>query len=108
MCGNTVAARLSRYAAPVPSPISVNIFGLRFARDIQKRSKNGQPPHNTAGVASTNSIQLRAAAENGSRNQCAPMSITSSGIERAALTHNLRDMLSYSGSAAATADTSTG
>ena len=44
--------RCRRYAVPVPSAISVNIFRLRFTIDAQPRSKNGQPPHRTTGVAS--------------------------------------------------------
>src|SRR5258705_10385683 len=67
-CGKIVAATLSRNAAPVPRPMSVNIFGLRLTSDDQKRSKNGQPPQRTTGVESNNSIQLRNAPERGSGN----------------------------------------
>jgi hypothetical protein len=47
-----VATKLYRKAAPVPSAISVNMFGLRFPIDCQPRTKNGQPPHTTTGAAS--------------------------------------------------------
>ena len=56
MRGNKVATRLYRYATPVPIPIKVNMFGLRFTRDVQNRWKKGQPAHSTAGVASASSI----------------------------------------------------
>src|ERR1700676_597779 len=108
ICGKTVAAKLSRYAAPVPSPISVNILGLRCTIDIQKRSINGQPPHNTTGVASKSSIQFRVAAGQCMGSQCAPIATTRIGTDSAALTQNLRHMDSYSGSASASASTSMG
>jgi hypothetical protein len=34
--------------------ISVNMFGLRLTAEAQPRSKNGQPPHSTTGVANRN------------------------------------------------------
>src|SRR5690349_562907 len=36
------------------------MFGLRLTSDVQKRWKNGQPPHSTTGVARANSNQGRA------------------------------------------------
>src|SRR2546426_9996540 len=59
ICGKKVATTLSRYAVPVPRPIRVNIFGLRLTSDDQKRSKKGEPPQRTTGLARDNSIQLR-------------------------------------------------
>src|SRR5438105_1617079 len=46
------------YDVPTPKAISVNMFGLRCTSDSQARSKNGQPHHNTTGVASRSWIQL--------------------------------------------------
>src|SRR3954464_5585565 len=46
------------YAAPTPSPMSVNIFGLRLTSDVQKRSSNGHPHHSTTGVASASCNQF--------------------------------------------------
>ena len=37
----------------MPSAISVNMLGLRLTSDAQPRSKNGQPPQSTTGVASS-------------------------------------------------------
>ena len=41
-------------------PISVNMFRLRLPNEAHMRSKKGQPPHRTAGVANASSIQARA------------------------------------------------
>src|SRR5258708_38491286 len=59
ICGKKVATTLSRYAVPVPRPISVNIFGLRLTSEDQNRSKKGQPPQRTTGVARKNSMPFR-------------------------------------------------
>ena len=37
----------------MPRAISVNMFRLRLTSEAQPRSKNGQPPHRTTGVASS-------------------------------------------------------
>ncbi len=37
ICGAMVATTLYTYATPVPSPISVNMFGLRLTSEVQKR-----------------------------------------------------------------------
>ena len=89
-------------------PISVNMFGLRRTSEAQKRSKNGQPPQSTTGVAKTNSIALRAPGAN--RNPSASPNIerTSTGNDNAALTQNRRRIESYSGSASTSAKTSIG
>src|SRR5205823_14490787 len=105
-CGKNVVATLSRYAALVPKPISVNMFGLRLTSDAQKRSKNGQPPHNTTGVANANSIKLRTLCV--SRKPSANIDSTSTGNDIAALTQNRRRIESYSGSASTSAKTSIG
>ena len=89
-------------------PISVNMFGLRFMSDAQKRSKNGQPPHSTTGVAKINSSMLRTLCE--SRNPSASPNIesTRTGRDNAALTQKRRRIESYSGSASTSAETSIG
>ena len=56
--GASVATTLYPYAAPTPRPISVNMFGLRCTNDCHMRSKNGQPHHNTTGVASASWMRL--------------------------------------------------
>ena len=53
MPGATVATTLNSQATPVPIAISVNMFRFMVRTDVQPRSKNGQPPHSTTGVAST-------------------------------------------------------
>ena len=53
--GNNTPTTLNTYATPTPSPISVNMFKLRVTSDRHPRTKNGQPPHSTTGVARTNS-----------------------------------------------------
>ena len=51
--GASVAATLNAYAAPTPSAISVNMFGLPVDDRLPTpRSKNGQPAQSTTGVAS--------------------------------------------------------
>src|SRR3979490_2270711 len=40
---------------PTPRPINVNMFKLRVTRDRHPRTKNGQPPQSTTGVAKINS-----------------------------------------------------
>ena len=37
------------------------MFRWRFTTDAQPRTKNGQPPHSTTGVASANCVQVIAA-----------------------------------------------
>ncbi len=59
-CGATVAATLYANAAPVPSAISVHMFGLRSTIDRAPRTKNGAPAHSTIGSESTSSIHVRA------------------------------------------------
>ena len=61
--GASVATTLKPKAAPTPSAISVNMFRWRFTTDAQPRTKNGQPPHSTTGVASANCVQVIAAGD---------------------------------------------
>ncbi len=61
--GTRVATALYRYATPTPMAIRVNMLGLRNFTDAQPRWKNGQPHHNTIGVARRNSIALPSAGE---------------------------------------------
>jgi hypothetical protein len=51
MPGATVATTLNVHATPVPIAMSVNMLRLRVRIEAQPRSKNGQPAHNTTGVA---------------------------------------------------------
>ena len=73
--------------------ISVNIFRRSVTIDFQPRTKKGQPPHRTTGVASASSTQLR---ERNDHPRKAPkpaisaMAISSSGKVNAQLTQNRR------------------
>src|SRR5678815_4471547 len=90
---------LNTYATVTPSPINVNIFGLRFTTDCQARSKNGQPPQSTTGVASASSIQIRTLIGNNRAkpgiNSLIPM--TNTGTVNRVLTQNLRRISTSSG-----------
>src|SRR3712207_6990333 len=41
------------YETATPRPMSVNMFRLRLTTELHARSKNGQPPQRTTGVAIT-------------------------------------------------------
>jgi len=100
-----VAATLSRYAAPVPSPISVNMFGVRFTSDDQKRSKKGQPPQSTARcVARRNSTPFERWARDARRTTHQIMENSRTGSDNAALTQKRRSIAWYSGSASTSAE----
>ena len=60
--GASVATTLKPYAAPTPSAMSVNMLRWRLTSDAHPRTKNGQPPHSTTGVASASSIQFNSRA----------------------------------------------
>src|SRR5882757_1069182 len=82
-------------------PIKVNMFGLRFTREVQKRWKNGQPPQTTTGVASASSSQGNAAP---GRRRCrgisqsiADMAIAINGAVSARLIQKRRVMALSSG-----------
>src|SRR6266536_3145844 len=74
----------------------VNMFGLRLTMDCHPRSKNGQPPHNTTGVARISSSQITARAD--MTRPTGPLEIMSAmvrkriGAARTALTQKRRDM----------------
>src|SRR5205807_498704 len=87
---------------------SVNMFGLRLTSEAQKRSKNGQPPHSTTGVARRNSTKFRTASERGKPSFSPNMESSKIGSDKAALTQNRRRIESYSGSASTSANTSIG
>src|SRR5207249_5669328 len=106
--GKKVAATLSEYAAPVPRPISVNIFGLRLTSEDQKRSKNGQPPQRTTGVARKNSMAFRTVDVRCRPSDSPSMESSRTGSDKAALTQKRRRIESYSGSASTAAKTSIG
>src|SRR5260370_28942170 len=108
ICGKKVAATLSRYAAPVPNPISVNIFGLRLTSDDQKRWKKGQPPQRTTGVARKTSIAFRNCGARCKPSDSPNMDNSSNGSESAALTQKRKRIESYSGSASTSAKISIG
>src|ERR1700732_3973576 len=107
-CGKKVAATLSRYAAPVPNPIRVNIFGLRLRSEDQKRSKKGQPPQRTTGVARRNSMQFRTVGLRCKQSDSQTMDSSRTGSDNAALTQKRKRIESYSGSASTSAKTSIG
>src|SRR3954462_12169188 len=82
-------------------PISVNMFGDRFAADCHIRTKNGHPPQRTTGVANANSRKDKAPPGNQAWNLSATamrdIASTTSGNVNAALTQNRRVMYSSSG-----------
>jgi len=86
------------------------MFGLRFASESRKRTKNGQPPHNTTGVASASSSQDRILAGTmwRSAGNIPPIASTSSGAVTTALTQNLRVMSTSSGLGSPSADATRG
>ena len=102
---------LNNQATPVPIAISVNMFSFRVRTEVQPRSKNGQPAHNTTGVARTSWIHAETPAEMVSRiagTRSAPMPSTSTGIASAAATQNRRVMSASSGLGPESAVTVTG
>src|SRR5215469_12020464 len=68
----------------MPSPISVNMLGLRLTSEVQKRSKNGRPQQSTTGVASTSSSQGRRGPSRACKNGCGqiilPMATANRGM----------------------------
>src|SRR5829696_9674375 len=98
--GASSANTLNAYAAPVPSPIRLNMLRFHERNDAHARSKNGLPHQSTTGVASAACIQLspllpiqRAAAKAGLISLIAS---TTSGIVNKRLTRNRRAMSSSS------------
>ena len=92
----------------MPSPISVNMFGLRLTSEDQKRSKNGHPPQRTAGVARKNSTPFRTLGVRWTPTKSPSMERSSSGRDSTALIQKRSSMDSYSGSASTSAKTSIG
>src|SRR5215471_10808410 len=102
MPGATVATTLYPYATPVPSPMRVNMLGLRFTSEVQKRWKNGRPPQMTTGVESRNSNQGDAIPDTDAGRMPRPgiisyIATTNNGTVRPKLTQNRRVMLRSSG-----------
>src|SRR5207302_5071693 len=91
-----------------PSPISVNMFGLRLTSEDQKRSKKGHPPQRTTGVARNNSIAFRTVGVRGTPISSPSMEKSRSGRDNTALIQKRSRMESYSGSASTSAKTSIG
>src|SRR2546421_215001 len=89
------------YATATPSPINVNIFRLRLTIDCQKRTKKGQPPQTTTGVAKAHSIQTSARIDPipaiGFPGRNSLIAIPRRGTVRATLIQNLRVILTSSG-----------
>ena len=75
------------------------MFGLRFASESRKRTKNGQPPHSTTGDASASSSQPRTPPGTtcASAGTMPPIASASSGAVAARLTQNRRDKSTSSG-----------
>src|SRR6266571_6635237 len=77
------------------------MFRLRFTIDCQPRTKNGQPPQRTTGVARTNSTQARARSEislsSGAPRRFAPIAARRIGMVSATLTQKRSAMLVSSG-----------
>src|SRR5580692_6626176 len=100
--GKSTPTTLNAYATPVPKAISVNIFRLRVTSDRPPRTKNGQPPHKTTGVARINSIHCHALGEANcisaeSPGNMSAMVTTRIGIVSATETQNLRVISTSSG-----------
>ena len=71
---------------------------LRLFSDAQKRSKNGQPPHRTTGVASASWTQTAVRIDMKAQpNSSMPMARITSGADKAALIQNRRFMSMSSG-----------
>ena len=99
--GKTVAAKLNKYATPVPMAMSVNMLVERLMMDVQPRWKKGQPPQRTTGVASNNSIHgsqpTGSACSTGMPGNMSAMAVASSGTVRIRLIQKRRVMSRSSG-----------
>ncbi len=89
-------------ATPTPSAMSVNMLRLRVTTERQPRTKNGQPPQRTTGVARRNSVHDSAVSgkSRASRpppGRYAPIAMARTGSVRTALTQNRRRMSTSSG-----------
>src|SRR4051794_15569851 len=103
--GKSAAATLYKYAAPVPMPMSVNMFRCRETIDAAARTKNGQPHQRTTGVAKASSIH---GSHGFIASLCMPnisdMPRKSSGIEKIRLMTKRRRMSSSSAFGASSSD----
>src|SRR6266702_3234787 len=72
------------------------MFRLRFTIDCQPRTKNGQPPQRTTGVARTNSTQVRARSEislsSGAPRRFAPIAARRIGIVSSGFSSSFAEM----------------
>src|SRR5256885_12649126 len=82
------------------------MFGLRLTSDDQKRSKKGQPPQRTTGVARKNSIAFRTGGARGKPSDSPSMESSKTGSDNAALIQKRKRIESHSGSASTSAKTS--
>src|SRR5262245_49393016 len=86
------------------------MLGLRLVSESLKRTKNGQPPHSTTGVASASSIHDRMPAGTTSRSAGTidPIASSSSGVVATTLTQNRRVMSVSSGFVSSSTVTTSG
>lgn len=56
-CGQSVTARLKKYAAPVPTETRVFMLADRWRSSLTKAAWKGQPTQNCTGVVSASSTQ---------------------------------------------------
>ena len=80
----------------------VYMFRLRLMSERQARWKNGQPPHRTTGVASTNSLQIHTVPGSectSGRKNISRMAMSTSGMVNTTPTQKRHDMERNSGSA---------
>src|SRR5579862_5513094 len=81
--------------------MSVNMFGLRLTTDFHPRTKNGDPPQSTTGVARIISSHVHVGAEatwaSGLPGRKSAIAARKTGRARAALIQNLRRMSRSSG-----------
>src|SRR5882762_5162846 len=84
------------------------MFGLRLTSDDQKRTKKGQPPQRTTGVARRNSMPFRTTEARWRPNASPNMESNKTGSDNAALIQKRKRIESYSGSASTCAKTSIG
>ena len=80
--GHRNATALYSHATPVPSAISVYMFGRQGFSERQPRTKNGAPPHSTTMLPSTASPQAATpphGAGSCQPNRCGPIATSSTG-----------------------------
>jgi hypothetical protein len=90
-----VAITLNNQAAPVPNAINVNMFSFKVRTEVAPRTKNGQPAHNTTGVAKTSWIHEDVLGETAPWSagiRSPPIARTRTGTDSATATQNRRVM----------------